>query len=280
MTKKQTLQSSYIYICQSPVLRGYKIGYHKGTPYSLYRRYQTPLTNKVFFYLFPTETPEEHEKIVHRILRPYNISNELFRIEDDDHLQYVFGYMAKMVSGCDRVKLYSRERYGYPRNKGKWIYEKAEKEEEEEYNKILGQIEQTGIITTNKNVSPNFSSPIEHSIIIIPPVLENPNPNPNIKSIDDDISMSMDKLSISEYSQVKNEAKELTEDGYPQFDDEAKELITEDGYLQFDDKAKELTEDEAKEDKYIDNPFSQWAFKGQIFQEIRKGSIRDRAFIK
>src|SRR5437762_14062602 len=101
--------SSYIYICFSPVLKGYKIGFHRGTPYQLFKRYQTTLTNKVFFYLFSSDTPEEDEKIIHRILKPYNISNEIFRIEDDDHLQYLFGYMAKMVSGCDRAILYSRE---------------------------------------------------------------------------------------------------------------------------------------------------------------------------
>ena len=55
-TKSKTeISSSYIYICRSPILKGCcKIGYHRGTPYQLYKRYQTALTNKVFFFLFET----------------------------------------------------------------------------------------------------------------------------------------------------------------------------------------------------------------------------------
>lgn len=262
MTKKQAVPSSYIYMCQSPVLKGCKIGYHKGTPYSLYRRYQTPLTNKVFFHLFPSESPEEHEKIIHRILRPYNISNELFRIEDDDHLPYLFGYMAKMVSGCDRVKLYSREKYGYSRAKGKWTYEKTEKEEEEEYNKILEQIERTGVITTDTKDPP--SNPSSPEVSIEPPVFEE-------SSVLEDSSV-LDESPITK--DIATQMEQLT------LETPKEELDIDMTKLNISEISESKMEVEEPEDKYIDNPFGQWAFKGQVYREKRLRPIQDRSLRK
>lgn len=263
MTKsksKTEISSSYIYVCRSPILKGCcKIGFHKGTPYSLYKRYQTPFTNKVFFYLFATETPEQDEKIIHRILKPYNISNELFRIEDDDHLQYVFGYMAKMVTGCDRAILYSREKYGFPRSKGKWPYEKAEKKDEEIYNSVLDKIVTTGGIIE----SPEDNSDDKHSE----------------ESIDENTEETIvdQEMVIEQEEDGKDTEEEIIcsqqEDKKGDVDEEMSSHMSK---LEMEEKINrsqvilESPEDvEDIQEKYVDNPFGKWSFKGTAYEEKR-----------
>jgi hypothetical protein len=213
MSRTATFSSEIecIYICQSPVLNGCKIGYHKGSPYALHKRYQTPFTNNVFFFIFDSKNPEEHEKIVHRILKPYNISNEIFIKKEELILMYC--YMAKMVTGCERLKCYSREKYGFPRSKGKWNYLKKEMEEENELNDVLKGIEKTAII--------NFNS--------LPDEVHN-------------MEEKMIGLTLEEAPSSPSSPSSLPTEG--------------DSYLP----TEEMTE---MEDKYVDNPFGKWAFKGK-----------------
>lgn len=156
---RRTSKNRYLYICESPVLNAYKIGYHTGELYGLYKRYQTPLTNKVCFIIFPTDHPERNEKILHRVLEPYKIDNELFQKSDD--LFQMYCYMAKAITGCDRIKCYSREKYGYPRDKNKWEYQKLETKEEDAINIIVNNIIKTGNIITNDNSSENINGVID-----------------------------------------------------------------------------------------------------------------------
>jgi len=144
---RRTSKNRYLYICESPVLAAYKIGYHTGEQYALYKRYQTALTNKVSFMLFATDHPERNEKILHRILQPYKIDNELFHKSDD--LLHLYCYMAKAVTGCDIIKCYSREKYGYLRDKNIWQYQKLETQEEDKINNTINNIIKSGYIITN-----------------------------------------------------------------------------------------------------------------------------------
>jgi hypothetical protein len=61
----------------------------------------------------------------------------------------MYSYIAKMVTDCKTIKCYSREKYGFPRARGKWQYEKSEKSEERQINEAILKIEKNGIIETN-----------------------------------------------------------------------------------------------------------------------------------
>ncbi len=141
-----TNMDKYLYICTSPLLNTYKIGFHNGSAYALFKRYQTALGDQVEFVMFHTPKPEEHEKILHRILQPYRENNEHFRKEEGG-IFYVYCYMAKCVTGCEKVVLYSRRKYGYMREKAKWQYEKSERDDEMHLNNIIHNIEKTANIT-------------------------------------------------------------------------------------------------------------------------------------
>ena len=190
---KEDPKNSYIYICESPVLNGYKIGYHKGLPVNLYRRYQTPFTNKVSFTLFPTDVPVKHEKVLHRIINPYRISNELF-IKTPE-LYNMYCYMARCITNCQRVRCYSREKYGFPRYKALWKYQEYETKEENEINKNIDYIWNTG--------------------------------------------------------NIPNDTEDLTVENPDVLADDLENLTVED------------PEEKHIDDKYIDNPFRKWVFKGK-----------------
>jgi len=96
----------YIYICESPVLNAYKIGYHTGTPYALHMRYQTSYGSSVSFSLFKTDMTRIHETIIHQILGPYKITNEIFHKNDQLYLFYC--YIIKNVTNCETMTLYSQ----------------------------------------------------------------------------------------------------------------------------------------------------------------------------
>ncbi len=157
---RRTSKDRYIYICESPVLNGYKIGYHTGDLIKLYRRYQTAFTNKVSFTLFETDHPEKHEQIIHRILTPYQISNELFLRSDD--LYTLYCYMVKCVTGCDKAKCYSRDKYDFSRDRNKWQYQKLEDKESELVNKSIDDVLKSGCITINDDEGPGIDNVIEN----------------------------------------------------------------------------------------------------------------------
>ena len=202
---KKDIKNSYIYICESPVLNGYKIGYHKGLPVNLYRRYQTPFTNKVSFTLFPTDIPIKHEKVLHRILNPYRISNELFMKSKE--LFNLYCYMAKCITNCQRIQCYSREKYGFPRYKGLWNYQKLETEEENKINKDFEYIWETGYIPGDEESSPQSTS-----------------------EDTEELTTGVENLNIND-----------SQDGEP---------------------LEEALEEKLIDDKYIDNPFRKWVYKG------------------
>ena len=137
------MAEKYIYICSSPLLRGYKIGYHTGTPHQLFKRYQTAFTNMVYFTLFTSSDVERDEAIIHRILAPYRIANEVFS-EEGAYIHYCF--IAKAVTGCDEVMLYSKEKYGFTQKQNPCQYYKREKAEQDELNFTLKKMSKADIV--------------------------------------------------------------------------------------------------------------------------------------
>lgn len=351
---------TFLYICRSPVLNGCKIGYHTGSFYSLFKRYQTSFTSGVFFYLFETKSPEDHEKIVHRILRPYNISNEVFKTDKDNHLFYMYCYISKMVTNCEKIKCYSREKYGFSRIQGKWQYEKLERADEEYINDIVINIEKNGIIEPKcsneiekvdeeedeenevnikeddkenklekdredkemnsfekdivigiENINLNKTNPIGELVqglkkfsipdkLPAPPKINkrylantnNENSNKKIRFIvDKPVEIIARSPPITGKRKIEDRDNEvLREDKNPQINEESKVVVKEISYTMRDEtilprvppKASEENislknvyrpvsqVEEDVEEKYIDNPFSKWAFKGQVYKRMKK----------
>lgn len=225
---KKDPKDSYIYICESPVLNGYKIGYHKGLTVNLYRRYQTPFTNKVSFTLFPTEFPIKQEKTLHRILNPYRISNEVFRKAPE--LFNLYCYMAKCVTNCERIQCYSREKYGFPRYKGLWNYQKLETEEENKVNDAVDLIWETGDIPGEDDedmLSEDVSGDSAQTYSVRSEI--------NIEDVSENIS----KLNIEDNQDIPPE-------------NEINGSVEEDPFMS----------QEEIDQKYADNPFRKWAYKG------------------
>ena len=271
MGKKSSVEK-WIYIASSPVLDGLKIGFHTGTFYALYKRYQTTLTNKVFFTLFRTETPEIHEKQIHRILMPYNISNEIF--QNSEELYQLYCYMCKCVTDCERIRCYSRERYFVNRTKGVWQYQKEETKEENSINEIVDDILKSGSINTIKEEEEEQETEEtrEDSINDNIPNSNSINTKENLE--EEELEEKIIEKVFSKTEEKEGKIMEKTLGGMVDFFDIMEELSNIEDLYQMkneeimDDVHKHLEELNIEDNQYTDNPFAKWAFKGKI--NIRK----------
>lgn len=232
---KKDPKHNYIYICESPILTGYKIGYHRGLPVDLYRRYQTPFTNKVSFTLFPTEFPIKQEKVLHRILNPYRISNEVF--QKTPELFNLYCYMAKCITNCQRIQCYSREKYGFPRYKGLWNYQKLETEEENKINDAVNLIWKTG----------NIPGEDDQDML-------------SKDTTGEDVSREDDQDMLSEDTSGEDVSENLSKLNIEDISENLSKLNIED----ISDKEEEdpFMSQEEIDQKYADNPFRKYAYRG------------------
>lgn len=283
MGKKSSVEK-WIYIASSPVLDGLKIGFHTGTFYALYKRYQTTLTNKVFFTLFRTETPEIHEKQIHRIFTPYNISNEIF--QNSEELFQLYCYMCKCITGCEKIRCYSRERYFVNRTKGVWQYQKEETKEENSINEIVDDILKSGSINNKSELEEDLEQEkeeLEEEIKEEDEIIDNILKTVSINTKGKLEEIDEEKITEKIFSKSEEKEKELsvhkTSKGTSGFFDIMEELSNvEDLYQMKDCKGDKYFEDKLKiedvdrhfkeldieDNEYTDNPFAKWAFKGAI----------------
>lgn len=256
--------TQFVYICSSPVLCGHKIGYHNGNVSALFKRYQTSLTNMVNFVLFPSTTPEHAEVIIHRILAPYKISNEVFCAEhESQNLHIYYCYIAKAVTGCAEVLLYSREKYGLVRQCDRWRFQKMEMDEQEQLNTKLISM------TSPYNV---YNQYVPQKKIPTKPHLS------QLELIQKQSAQLWESLSAGKSNFINWGAPLSTTDIFqpPNNEDDIEkaelenaelekalaEVTLEDQYDQNSESESNNYDYEVTENMYPGNPFAQWAYRG------------------
>lgn len=244
----------FLYICESPVLNGYKIGYHSGHPNTLHDRYRTPFGNCVSFTLFSTNDKVQHEAIVHRIFEPYKITNEIFLKNDKLYLFYCF--ILKCTTGSN-PRLFSKDYgKGFKEIKSDMQREAALNERILKINPceaihmpdcLIDDIELEEInerfqyMNLKKNDSNSLSQKYSEILDAIPSG-DGMNDEDNIEMIDDiqeikDETRTPVKLEMREEIKILEELKKEEEKKYKEVD---------------------------LRNNYINNPFSRWAAHGRI----------------